>query len=376
MRTNSGDQQGKERRIFYPNTYQSPNFLTDELMPLLSGPEWKVLTFAVRKTLGWHKHSDEISIAAFQKGCGLGRETVVKAVRALTKFGVLIKEGRGKYGTSYRLNISASNGQGEAVDVGGLQARRETERQRQVARTETARRAKGQAECLPVPQRNEAKEERAQESVQQTNESLSNRPIKTYYTKPTNTPSEYRGGKNAPSPDPSEEKVRDPPAPKGWQDEAMGMLRSRCEARGYSLRRSDAGRDGKDLKAMGAEGYSLEDIFTLWDKKAAEPRNEGRHVPMGWVREDIGPFVAAKRRGGNGDRGYSGLPSSCPKCFEEGEPLPGQTPQVPTNEGVRCSYLGCLYHQFRVTGKVSLPGRCTRWAEPTEAKMVAEAGAT
>lgn len=208
------------------------------------------------------------------------------------------------------------------------------------------------------------------------------------YKKKRSSPSEYRGGDPSPEPlnDPSEEREGEEPGrPNGSLKKGMAMLRERCEARGYSPERSVASRDAKDLKAMLEGGYSLANIFLCYDSKSAEPRFADRHLPMAFVREDLGAWLASrggdgkrppgKRRGGNGDRGRSGLPSTCPKCFEEGEPLPGQREQALT-DGVRCSYVGCLHHQFRMTGKTALPGRCTRWPEPREAEMVAEAGAT
>jgi len=81
---------------------------------------------------------------------------------------------------------------------------------------------------------------------------------------------------------------------------AMVMLRERCKARGYSLERSAASRDAKDLKGMLEEGYTLEDIFACYDSKVTEPRFQERHLPMRYVREDIPVWLAAK--GGNGKR--------------------------------------------------------------------------
>lgn len=237
---------------------------------------------------------------------------------------------------------------------------------------------KAQQETEKTPSQKLTTQEEEKQSRQQ--KLTSSRQQKLTRTRKDNkksiSPSSTEEGGKRPLSIPSEEMTREKPgSPNGFLKEAMGMLRERCGARGYRLGRSEAGRDGADLKAMLAEGYSLEDIFALWDKKAAEPRNQGRHVPMAWIRGDIGPFVAAKRRGGNGDhRTGSGLPSSLPRCFEEGEPLPSQGEVM--DDGVRCSHVSCIYHRYRVTGKVTFPGQCTRWAGPREAEMVAEAGAT
>jgi hypothetical protein len=53
-----------------PNTTQIPNVLIDELMPTLSGTEFKVLMVIARQTYGWHKDSDAISYSQLVKKSG------------------------------------------------------------------------------------------------------------------------------------------------------------------------------------------------------------------------------------------------------------------------------------------------------------------
>jgi len=60
------------------------NFIIDHIMPTVSPNAFKVLMFAIRKTVGWHKESDRISYSQFMEGCGIGgRSTVSKAIKEL-----------------------------------------------------------------------------------------------------------------------------------------------------------------------------------------------------------------------------------------------------------------------------------------------------
>ena len=54
------------------------NAVIDEIMPNLSGNEWKVLCFIIRKTVGWHKDSDGIAYSQFRAGTGISSNTTVQ----------------------------------------------------------------------------------------------------------------------------------------------------------------------------------------------------------------------------------------------------------------------------------------------------------
>lgn len=49
----------------------------------ISGEEWMVLWFILRKTYGWHKKEDLISLSQFAVGTGLKRQTVLRAISKL-----------------------------------------------------------------------------------------------------------------------------------------------------------------------------------------------------------------------------------------------------------------------------------------------------
>ncbi len=74
-----------------PNTFQTPNILTDEVMSLLTGNEVKCCLLIIRKTFGWHKRSDRISKSQIIEATGLGETAVDSSMDALVKFGLVLR---------------------------------------------------------------------------------------------------------------------------------------------------------------------------------------------------------------------------------------------------------------------------------------------
>ena len=67
------------------------NAVFDEIMPELSGSEWKILCFIIRKTIGWKKESDEIAYSQFRDGAGIKSNTTVqKAINGLLDKGLVL----------------------------------------------------------------------------------------------------------------------------------------------------------------------------------------------------------------------------------------------------------------------------------------------
>lgn len=79
-----------------PTHTQTPNLLFDEHMKDMSEAELKVCLVAIRKTFGWHKDKDRISLSQFQKLTGLSRQGVIDGIRAAMNRGVLGREESGK----------------------------------------------------------------------------------------------------------------------------------------------------------------------------------------------------------------------------------------------------------------------------------------
>jgi hypothetical protein len=91
-------------RVMIPNSFQTPNIIVDKALPLLSGAETKILLFIVRKTFGWGKEWDSISLSQFEEGCGLSRPSCIEAVAVLIANQIIIKVAKGQ-SFSYRLNL-------------------------------------------------------------------------------------------------------------------------------------------------------------------------------------------------------------------------------------------------------------------------------
>ncbi|SYZ72214.1 hypothetical protein TRIP_C20329 [Candidatus Zixiibacteriota bacterium] len=105
-----------------PRYTQVPDELFDELLSELSGSEVKVLLYVVRRTFGFKRDSDHISLSQMtngiqkkdgsilDKGTGLDKKTVIRAVRALVSKGILVHTRKsspenGNESSEYALNI-------------------------------------------------------------------------------------------------------------------------------------------------------------------------------------------------------------------------------------------------------------------------------
>lgn len=118
-----------------PNTFPNPNDLVDHWLPLLGEVELKVLLVIIRKTFGWHKIRDRISLSQMEKFTGSSRRNIIDAVESLQSKGLILKETIGTEGrqeTYYELVIIDSNnsyqcqgdtGGGVAMTRGGVSPR-------------------------------------------------------------------------------------------------------------------------------------------------------------------------------------------------------------------------------------------------------------
>lgn len=91
----------ENRGLTPPQHTQVPNEVLDQMADLTEC-ELRVILFAIRKIIGWHKTRDEISLTSFQQGTGLSRQGVVDGVDALIKRGWLkLSDKKGKRGANY-----------------------------------------------------------------------------------------------------------------------------------------------------------------------------------------------------------------------------------------------------------------------------------
>ncbi len=109
-----------------PNFTQVPDELFDVLMPQLSDAELRVLLYIVRRTFGFKRDRDAISLSqmvsgittreglVLDRGTGLSKATVARGLAGLREKGVILAERRssaqrGNEATTYRLRFKAAS---------------------------------------------------------------------------------------------------------------------------------------------------------------------------------------------------------------------------------------------------------------------------
>ena len=115
-----------------PNYTPVPDELFDEQLPDLSGAELKVLLYIMRRTFGFKRESDNISISQMlnglrgrngqqmDRGVGLSKKTLLLAIRTLEERNIVLTERRrsvekGDEPTTYRLNVLGGETQREGT---------------------------------------------------------------------------------------------------------------------------------------------------------------------------------------------------------------------------------------------------------------------
>jgi phage replication O-like protein O len=83
-----------------------PNDVLDALVKYrVPGEEMKCLLFIIRKTLGWNKKSDHISISQFHQATEINKSNIIRALRRLElKNLIIVGQKDNKIGKSYRFN--------------------------------------------------------------------------------------------------------------------------------------------------------------------------------------------------------------------------------------------------------------------------------
>ncbi len=101
-----------------------PDALFDELLPDFSGAELKVLLYIMRRTMGFKKDSDAISLSqicggitkrdgqTLDRGTGLSRSSAFAAIRSLEAWGMIVgvrnqSQERGLEATTYHLRFAS-----------------------------------------------------------------------------------------------------------------------------------------------------------------------------------------------------------------------------------------------------------------------------
>lgn len=89
---------------FTPNSFQVPNAFVDDVLCQIGDVAAKLYLIICRKTRGWYKEHDSISLSQFQKMTGKSRPTVTKAIAELIQVGLVIECGSTIHGNSFKLN--------------------------------------------------------------------------------------------------------------------------------------------------------------------------------------------------------------------------------------------------------------------------------
>jgi len=110
----------------YPKMTDVPDQIFDQFLPAFSGAELKVILYVCRKTFGWKKDNDDISLSQLlygiktreakivDRGTGLSKPALLKALRSLEKNRLIIRERKsspekGNEATNFKLNLKGDN---------------------------------------------------------------------------------------------------------------------------------------------------------------------------------------------------------------------------------------------------------------------------
>lgn len=86
-----------------PTYTQVSNAALDHVMPAVSPALWKVICAVIRKTKGFQKEWDEISLTQLEKLTGLSRPTVSQCAQEGLEMGILLRKPKGQ---GYRYSIN------------------------------------------------------------------------------------------------------------------------------------------------------------------------------------------------------------------------------------------------------------------------------
>ena len=92
---------------FISNAFMLPNDLIDKgYMAHMKGPALPCYIFIVRKTRGWNKSDDSISVSQLVKGTGYNKDSVLKGCEKLVQMGVIERKSFANQPAKYVLTDS------------------------------------------------------------------------------------------------------------------------------------------------------------------------------------------------------------------------------------------------------------------------------
>lgn len=91
---------------YIPNSFQIANAVVDDFLCRMSGNAWKCYAVIVRKTTGWQKEIDYISVSQFKNLTGIKTDvTVADALKELVELNLIASVKRHGQVTGYRINM-------------------------------------------------------------------------------------------------------------------------------------------------------------------------------------------------------------------------------------------------------------------------------
>ncbi|HEZ7086688.1 TPA: replication protein [Neisseria meningitidis] len=91
---------------YIPNSFQIANAVVDDFLCRMSGNAWKCYAVIVRKTTGWQKEIDYISVSQFKTLTGIKSDvTVADALKELVELNLIASVKRHGQVTGYRINM-------------------------------------------------------------------------------------------------------------------------------------------------------------------------------------------------------------------------------------------------------------------------------
>lgn len=255
---------------FIPNSYQTPNIYVDKFMAYLTPEEWMVLSYFVRRIIGFRKRQDRIAYSQVMDGIvtqsderldygtGLGASATKNAIRALIDFGLIIEvepnDPHKNTGPLYGLQLDS-----DAANFQAMVERKASKTQKHDERMAKARDAR-----------------------------LSNRPGSNGQTRhyPLDAPSHYPITAPPPLSNNTHNNKRKPVENKDSTHQEIFKTLARICKLDMKLK---AGQIGKTAKSLAGAGYTAADVdtFAAWWKSNDFRGRKGEPPTLANVTEKI-----------------------------------------------------------------------------------------
>lgn len=269
------------------NSFTIANAIVDLDLRRMSGNALKCYVVIVRKTTGWNKSSDRISIRQFQELAGIAkRDTVGKALRELEEMGLIIRhESYGKI-TTYSLNFdepSPSSDDHTHPDERGDTHPDKRGTTKDTMTKDTSNKGSVCADAPPAPAEPEQPKPKRRTKADEfvafvTARGVTEATARDWW--------QYRAGK--------------PMTESAWQRHC-----AQAEAAGISVQEAAAFAAGKEWRAFYAEGYQREQADLALARQVGQPPHGRTFDQTG--REVVQPGMPGGMPGGRTSKMAQGI---------------------------------------------------------------------